>query len=739
MRVHIVVCAALSLCAVTEISAQSLVSDSWTPRELAAGAPAGSYALSGFDTVDPYTGSLSIRLPLLQITGRGEAGYPLLLPIQQKWEVGSYTWGDTWYYPQAVNELATDSYWAPYINRFSPGMLMVRESTDVGKLTVCNSGTGSGYSFYPGKFLTRLTFIDEYGTEHELIDTLTTGEPLSPYSPPNYLPSCNMDPIHGGPNRGTVFRSADASDLLFISDSNIQEQIAVPTSDPELYPVWASGWLLFPNGRKYRIVNGLVTMIEDRNGNRTTLTYGSAGPNKITDSAGRVTEISYADFLSTFQDTITYPGSNGAQRQIVVTYTPMANALASGWTLQTEQQLFPTLDGAPSNAYNPYVPESITLPDQSSYRFAYTSYGEVASITLPTGGMFSYQFPSEGQASSSCSGSPVFCVTTKTIFRRILSRTEYSDGHTPSRQTIYAGTDGSPDQYGNTLVNITDEDGSSNPLRVTKQHYLGDAWAAPGPSGLVYGGGLDGMETLTESLSGSQQLLQQRLQTWTQRPCGSGENCWWTGGTPMDHDPQVCQKFTTLFDVSPSQSAAVLYGYDQYNNATDVYEYDYGKGPAASTSCQTVSAGWTRRTTTSYVPVVYPNYASYNTNNPAASAYLLLLPNDKQVLDPSLGKVAETAYKYDTTSLSNAPNIDGNGHDNTNFSGAGTRGNPTELSRCWNAASCTWYTQKSYYDIAGNRVSSADENGNTSSYSFTDAYSDGINRNTYAFPTTMTD
>ena len=44
------------------------------PELLKVGRPAGSYALSDFDTVNLYNGNMTIHLPLLDIKGRGAAG-----------------------------------------------------------------------------------------------------------------------------------------------------------------------------------------------------------------------------------------------------------------------------------------------------------------------------------------------------------------------------------------------------------------------------------------------------------------------------------------------------------------------------------------------------------------------------------------------------------------------------------------------------------------------------------------
>jgi hypothetical protein len=61
--------------------------DGSTPLGLQAGAPAGSYALSGFDNVNLFNGNLSFQLSPLGISGRGGAQMPVMLPIASKWRI----------------------------------------------------------------------------------------------------------------------------------------------------------------------------------------------------------------------------------------------------------------------------------------------------------------------------------------------------------------------------------------------------------------------------------------------------------------------------------------------------------------------------------------------------------------------------------------------------------------------------------------------------------------------------
>src|SRR3977135_4116114 len=66
----------------------STANDGATPLGLSPGAPEGSFALSGLDTVNLFNGNLNFHLPLVGIKGRGGVGMPVMLKIDtKKWQV----------------------------------------------------------------------------------------------------------------------------------------------------------------------------------------------------------------------------------------------------------------------------------------------------------------------------------------------------------------------------------------------------------------------------------------------------------------------------------------------------------------------------------------------------------------------------------------------------------------------------------------------------------------------------
>src|SRR5258705_13464217 len=94
--------------------AQEAVTEGTTPLGLSPGSPAGSYALSGFDNVNLFNGSLNFTLPLVKVGGRGGVGYSLVMRIDQKWLVEKEQYGEppsNFYYPSS--SWWTESGWVP--------------------------------------------------------------------------------------------------------------------------------------------------------------------------------------------------------------------------------------------------------------------------------------------------------------------------------------------------------------------------------------------------------------------------------------------------------------------------------------------------------------------------------------------------------------------------------------------------------------------------------------------------
>ncbi|HXL80401.1 MAG TPA: hypothetical protein VN951_05945 [Pyrinomonadaceae bacterium] len=728
------------------IAAQT-ATDGKTPLGITPGSPSGSYELSGFDNVNLYNGNLNFQLPLLSISGRGDAQMALLLSLNLKgWRVLHTN-------PSGIHDnykpIAAISWWSGNLATasYSPGKLEGRQGGT--GFTDCSGypgGNGNAYGFT----ITRLTFIEPDGSEHELIDQLTGGQRLGSY--PNICASVT------GASRGTVFISHDGEAMTFTSDTTIYDRNTPGGST--LYP---SGYLMLRNGTRYRFDNGTVTWLRDRNGNKLTFTYDTGlQVTGITDSLNRQVTIAYnvAD-ISPYGvcDQITFKGFSGVQRMIRVSKASLGNVLRqassysnhpAAYTLQTYQQLFPELNAFPSGNYNPAsMVSALWLPDGTRhYQFYYNSYGELARVELPTGGAIEYDTT---LGSGVITGDAQYSEDVFQIYRRVTERRVYSDGVTLESKQAYSATYSSstdPTPWSTTVT--VDHLNPSGTLLAREKHYYDGSGAASlfrqsDPTGQhLYSAWKEGRENQTEALdTNGATVLRRVTNTWAQRaPVG-----WWTGAADdaPANDPRLTQTVSTLVDTN--QVAQQTFSYDQYNNKTDTYEYDYGAGTAGPL---------VRRTHTDYLVTNSINGADYTTTN----IHIRSLASQSSVYDAGGIERARTTIEYDNyvtdtnhAALFDRPSI--SGLDSSFTTSYSPRGNATATTRYLlvNGSVTGSISAYAQYDVAGNMVKSIDGRGNATNIFYSDCFGtpDGeatinsspselssVGQVSYAFPTSLT-
>ena len=217
------------------LKAATSATDGSTPLGLQPGAPAGSYSLSDFESINLFNGSLSFQLSLFGVVGRGNANIPVLLPIEGKWRVADIA------IPQPNGSfnhfyLPIQEWWENNDRKYRPGSLVGRQGS-FDEFT-CPDNT-TVYSLT----LRRLTFTAPDGTEYELRDQLTGGQVMGGAG-------CNyLNP----PSRGKVFVTADGSAATFVSDAIIYDYVIAPNPEQEFFP---SGYLMLRDGTRFRIQDG---------------------------------------------------------------------------------------------------------------------------------------------------------------------------------------------------------------------------------------------------------------------------------------------------------------------------------------------------------------------------------------------------------------------------------------------------------------------------------------------------
>ena len=712
--------------------AQSKPTDGGTPLGLQAGAPAGSYGLGGGDNVNLYNGALNYTLPLLSIGGRGGAGHSIVLPFERHFMVEKYvdSGGGIWTYPVDGREEEIKP-------GYGPGVMAIRYGG--GGPVACPTPTPEGgivYEgdpvYYYGGTLTRLSFTRGDGTETEFRDVQTGGQVHS-----NWHYNCDGDPRY---DRGHVFVSVDGSAATFISDADLYDQVLISDAIPEAYSI--DGYLLLGDGTRYRIDHGLVTWIRDRNGNKISFEYDSSSRvTTITDSLNRQVTIVY-DYNEGGSygvcDKITYKGFNGTYgttRTIRVSKTTLSNVLRSGYSLTYVGYLFPGLGGSTSTYYNPTVVSSVWLPDADGvtrrYQFQYNNYGELARTILPTGGAVEYDYGS-GAANATSEGLLyLYSYYQYQIYRRVLERREYPDG---SGGSSYANkmTYSVPETENDSpccsistvgYVTVEQRDASNNLLAKSK-HYFTGLGGGVTLSNLHY--------ALTDWDAGKEyksEVFDTNGSTVLRRTVNT-----WEYGTPIASNSsqhingRINETDTTLEPSGANLVAKQTFSYDQYNNQTAVYEYDYGSGSAGSLVRHTSTSYLTTQSSSDYA--CDPSSSCSTSASASSAIHIRSLPTQVSVYDSGGTEKARTTFEYDnygsdSTHAGLVSRSSISGLDSGFTTSLVTRGNATGTTHyLLNSSGSVTGSVSAYaqYDVAGNVVKAIDARGNATWLDFTDRF-----------------
>jgi RHS repeat-associated protein len=672
-------CVLLSLVFAISANAQSPTGGT-TPLALSPGAPSGSYSLSGFETVNPYNGNLNFHLPLISVGGRGGASMVSMLELDTK----SWTVKHT----EVTNPITglpedvytpTPNWWSPKPG-YGPGKL-------VGRLSGSNATQtcGTTRNIYQ-QTLTRLTFTAADGTEYELRDAATGGQPATV-----------SNPCAAGASRGTTFITADGTAATFLSDATISDD-PVSGHASLFYP---SGYFLLRDGTRYRIDGGNVTWIRDRNGNKLSFAYTYDRVTTITDSLNRTVAISYADMVSTYDDQITYKGYGGATRTILITHTSLSSALRSGFTIKSYQGLFPELNNASSGTqFNPIVVSAVTLPNGQQYQLRYNSDGELARVELPTGGVLEYDYTSTSGA--------ITDGTDYHIYRRVKERRVYADGVNLEGKTTYSEPTGD-------VVTVDHLNPSGTLLAREKHYFQGNAGNLMfGTTGISYPAKLDGREYKTELFHTDGTTVLKRIEnTWANRAVVSW---WYSPGDASEppNDTRLVESKTTLEPATLNLVSKQSFGYDDsvpFNNQNNVKEYDFGTGAPGALS---------RETRTTYI-----TSGTYT----GTTVHLRDLPSDVSVWDGAGVRRAFTVNEFDVYSGANhAALVDRtaiSGFDSSFGTSYTTRGNITAVARHLlndSGVSTSSIPTYSQYDIAGNLVKTIDGRGHATTIEYADRF-----------------
>src|SRR6266498_5932054 len=417
--------------------------------------------------------------------------------------------------------------------------------------------------------------------------------------------------------------------------------------------------------------------IKDRNGNYITIGYGSlAEIRTVIDPLGRVINFNYGG--SNHLDSITQ--NWGGQTHTWATFT---------YGTQTIQTNFPglTLNGT-ANGAQKSVLTRVGLADGSVYSFEYNTYCQVKTIRrYAPNNSNPVNFPGDYfQLAYTTYGLPDNANDFQTDCPRVTSRTDWASDWNSGVTSTYAADPGSA--WGQ----VTFPDNT-----IYKEFFATSGWQR-------------GLTTQTENWSGGVRKKWTTLQ-YTQDNTGVAYRL----------NPRVTE---TIVNDEANNRRRTTVGYTNFGLVADIKEYD--------------------ATTTT---VLRRMQTDYNLSAVYTSRWIIGLPSAQYLYDGNNTLFSKVTYKYDLNPNPN-PYLQHPGttaqHDTANY-GSGFvegRGNLNRKLR-WDVTDPDTESKASEYETgyntSGSVIFTRDPLNHETTVSYTDSFSDAQNnRNTYAYPTTMT-
>ena len=568
--------------------------------------------------------------------------------------------------------------------------------------TYCHAGDGSqqagGGQKSPGTAknggrVDNFVYTDRRGVKHSaLVNVYSSGECLrsSPESSEGYVSSNLEGP---SPDMDGYYATGDFSGtfMLYAPDGSVPVNYQTSGSPS------ASGGLGDPDrGVIFRDAFGE----NDPSGNAQTVAPGGD------DSIGR-TPITSNINGSTI--TYTYTDSNGQQQSYVVSLEDIA--IQTGFSAVTNA-------GAPYNDFSgtKQVVSSVLLPDGTSYSFTYDSYGEITSITMPTGAVMRYQWD--------------FVYFPNALLRGVTQRTIQHDSTVDTWDL----------SYNNSSVTVTQPADAQGVRHVTFYQYDGFQHLqtvryqqTTDPSSTLIQYDMTWDTSRSGSSTGAEDSLLTSLKTTLENNLVSERDFEYDlyayphQVLDCGQDYQTCDNEAATGQWGPPtylQPPAMMPG--SHGNVATIREYDWGSGAPGPLIRQTIRT-YLQDQNPEYFAV--PNSFSLGVHG-STIRNIVNRVVDEAVYDGSVICTGAGTWNADTEAVTPPSPCQGNKVSETRVTydygdpvDNGYRGLPTKVER-W--AGGAIYIPTTYtYDQYGNVTSTTDPNGHNTQYGYADAWATG--------------
>jgi RHS repeat-associated protein len=691
--------------------------------------------------VDPASLALQIEIPLAMHTGRAGTDFPTTLRYCSKvWKVEFYKLteeGGTLYFDSDARfAYDSESGWnglltersAPYVTYSDDEYFADGDVYDESWVPECGYSGPRGswqppdrcetFILNPTVYMPRLTVHLPNGTSYQL----RRGD--------SYVPD-------GQSVEPGVFVSVDGSQTKYV----------VEYVNNKLTNI-----LYLPDGSQYRdLVRWYFnpespTRYRDRNGNFLELISDSAW----SDTLNRVHQSFWDPQSGGYDRTLRVPGFRESLQTYVLRYRPLYDP-ATGQSILTVPPdptdpmhglqhiefidgfgtVFKRISGADpehylaSGLFDPVVLHQIVLPNGQSYTFTYNNWGEIDKVVHPGGGYERFRYDKVHALGYIPPPNDEF--NRGVVERWVSAKGDGSDETHWTYSTSVEEPSASERYLTSTELN---PDGTRSERKFRGEESMEWGW---------FGFKDCRVGTLVEerTYSATGQILQRKLNNWIMT--GSVDPRPDYGNGPS-RDPRLDRSLQILFDpqTHTAKASATRYTYSPDLNPIQVRYFNYTsltETQALNYSIDVLADGsLLRREDTTYV-VDQPGGQSYR------DYHFITLPATQQIRNQYGTVRAATEFLYDERALLTYPGVLLPGWQEPE---AGSiRGNLTTLRRWLDFdgtafqvyPSGSWISTQSHYDQCGNVRKQTDANGNETQTFCDDSFSDGLNRNAFAYPT----
>jgi RHS repeat-associated protein len=514
--------------------------------------PGGSYALSDIEAINASNGNMIMEIPLASLppSRGGVPGPQLKLVYNSKlYETHTENIPD-----EATGEVITQIFLNPdddagwrYSTNFGYSLNLISRMNLEGQYPcVCDA------NYQKNAYIWKMMVMFPDGGEHEFrpfgyTDRYDDGYyDIDPHGTQNFAGCIS---VSGATSCNFSTSQATTSGMTYYSTDGTFMRLFVPFTNGD----WSTNWTLsFPDGRRLISTPGNQTML-DRNNNIV--------PMGLQDTLGR--QITMTHNGTTNEDHIFVTGANNQQLEWIVKWKTiyvsrpyMATTASSGRERGNTYQQVLTNEAV--------VVERITLPSQAgglTYIFGYsasdtdiypdysTGWGELNSITLPSGARADYKWAFDGDVNNFFGRPPTWdwVLNNHPVQKDLTYLREYDGTSTPITETwTYTGVFRTSSTF-----SVTAPDGG-----VTKTYSFAAATNSP----------FVGYAFKTEYPDGS---VTERV--WKQnRPQGIPI-------IPKAVNPYVQREFHSIRDAAGALTKTAIkeYNYDKNGNVTRIDEYDW--------------------------------------------------------------------------------------------------------------------------------------------------------------------